>query len=236
VAFYTPSDPDYLVVKRIRQGLDRIDPVFDGFVAHFAARFGVAPLALLTDSMPGPGHGASVPRLGVVLEHTEDSLTFRHGEQGNFDTRKQRMTADLFMEGLVDVDLRDLFGLPRAETPRADDLFVYFPDFERVAIREAHDQVQRAELEAFEGSLDLGDAFWCTERYAGPPIVFVHTDEQAEAVRASGVQDHWADLYFPFAKRHDEFGYVRRETIRIVVDSRQNFDEHYQSNWFYYFK
>jgi hypothetical protein len=78
--------------------------------------------------------------------------------------------------------------------------------------------------------------FWCIQRLAGPPIVFVHTDEQAAAVRASRLPTQWADTYYDIAKRHDEFGYLTRAEIAIMVDSKQNFQTNYSSNWYYYFK
>lgn len=46
----------------------------------------------------------------------------------------------------------------------------------------------------------------------------------------------WADTYFEIAKRHDEFGYLIRAEIAILVDSKENFETNYSGNWYYYFK
>ncbi len=72
--------------------------------------------------------------------------------------------------------------LLHAEVP-ADDTFVCFVDFERVAKREMHGLAASFELEDFTASLGIGDQFWGIQRFAGPPIVFVQTDEQAQASR-----------------------------------------------------
>ncbi len=88
----------------------------------------------------------------------------------------------------------------------------------------------------FAAGLGLGAQFWCIQRFAGPPIVFVHTDRQAQALRASTAPAAWADTYFEIAKQHDEFGYLQRSSIAINVDSKENFDTHFSSNWYHYFK
>jgi hypothetical protein len=93
-----------------------------------------------------------------------------------------------------------------------------------------------SEREAFTASLGIADQFWCIERFAGPPTVFVHTDGQARGLKASALPSKWADTYFEIAKRHDEFGYLNRAEIAIQVDSKENFEANYSANWYYYFK
>ena len=46
----------------------------------------------------------------------------------------------------------------------------------------------------------------------------------------------WADTYFEIAKYHDEFGYLTRPEIAILVDSKETFEANYSGNWYYYFK
>jgi len=52
---------------------------------------------------------------------------------------------------------------------------------------------------------------------------FVHTNEQAQTIRASVLTVAWAETYFEIAKRHDEFGYLTRSDIEIQVDSKESF-------------
>ena len=92
------------------------------------------------------------------------------------------------------------------------------------------------ELEEFTASLAIGDQLWCIQRFAGPPIVFVRTDQQARTLQASAMPVTWADTYFEIAKRHDEFGYLTRPEIAIQVDSKEKFEANYSGNWYYYFK
>jgi hypothetical protein len=238
VSFVTPRDRDYLRVKQIKQGERRVDPVYDAFIEGFRERYGVSPLAVLLDTVSRPRGQARTPRLCVVLERTDQYRAF---VQGPFrpDKYKQQAVAILFAESLRGTDLPAMFRFPRSEQHarvRADEIFVYFADFECVAKREVHDLVAGCELEDFTASLAIGDQFWCIQRFAGPPIVFVHTDEQARTVRASARPVTWADTHFEIAKRHDEFGYLNRSEIAIQVDSKENFEANYSGNWYYYFK
>jgi len=238
VSFYLPSDPGFDEVRRIRRGEERLPAVFDAFVDRFTKTFGIAPLALTTDTVAMGESRQSTPRLGVVLERTAEALFF-HQEGGfNFDRAKQAEVARIFGETAPRFGVAGRFGLPwgRRRVDWAEDLFVYFTEFEQAATWAAHGEVVGAELDGFVAALGLGDQFWCTQRFAGPPIVFVHTDAQAERLRADDVRERWADLYFPLVHAHDEFGYVTREEILIEVDSRESFERDYQSNWYYYFK
>jgi hypothetical protein len=120
----------------------------------------------------------------------------------------------------------DTINRPRGEgrTPRLT-----------VAKQEIHDMVTGgADLDRFTASLGIGDQFWCTQRLDGPPIVFVRTGEQATAIRASDLPLAWADTYFEIARRNDEFGYLTRAELTIAVDSKENFDASYASNWYYF--
>lgn len=236
MSFYSPSDEGFEEALRIRRGELSVDPIFGGFIAEFTAVFGVTPLAVATDTMSST-RGVT-PRLGVVLERSSELRAFRDPGGFNYDRAKQARTARLFAKTVPGAGLAMRFGLPRRprRTSWAEDLFVYFADFERVAKRAAHDEVRGPELESFEASLGLGDQFWCTERFSGPPIIFVHTDEQAARLRDGGAPGRWADLYYPLVQGHDEFGYISREEIVIQVDSKETFDRDYASNWYYYFK
>src|SRR5262245_49344878 len=152
VTFHLPSDPDYLKAKRIRTGEEQLDPRFDTFVERFHVEFGAPPLALGTDSVARADGTGNMPRLGVVLERSEQFWQFVVTPFCNYDPEKQATTARLFVESTDGVDLRSVFGLPRRSqvpVPWASEIFVYFQDFERMARWEACEGVQGEELEAF---------------------------------------------------------------------------------------
>ena len=46
----------------------------------------------------------------------------------------------------------------------------------------------------------------------------------------------WGDKYFDFVKPFDEFAYFKRENIQVYLDSKENLNTNYESNWYYYYK
>ena len=238
MTFIMPTDRGYQLAKRIKQGTAQLDPTFDAFVERFTARYGIPLLTIGLDSIDRPRGEGKQARLAVVLERSQQYQSFLTSPF-NYDKAKQNEIAHLLTTSVSARTLREQFDLPRrpfSPGPTAEDIFVCFQDFEKVATDEVHDLAVDAELDRFESSLAIGDQFWCTQRFTGPPIVFVHTDEQADALRASAIRDTWADTYYEIAKRYDEFGYLDRSEVAIMVDSKENFDSNYASNWYYYFK
>ncbi len=233
-----PWDRAYRRAKQVRQGRATIPARFDGFVAEFTARFGVPPLWLETDHLDHTGEPVPKPRLEIVIERAEDYRKFLTAPY-NFDARRQRAVAEIFAKHHTSAAMRSLFKLPRrlpVDYDFAQRIFVAFSDFEPVAIQDVHRSISKKELAAFEASLGIGDEFWCSQSSFGPPIVFVHTEAQAEALNRSELPARWADFYFDIARKYDEFGYLKREEFFIAVDSKENFDANYSSNWYYYFK
>lgn len=233
-----PWDRAYRRAKKVRQGRLQIPSRFDGFVAGFASRFDVTPLWLETDHLDHTREPIPKPRLEIVIERTDDYRKFLTAPY-NFDSRRQKVVAEIFAEHFTGSAMRSLFNLPRslpADYDFAERIFVAFSDFEPVAIQDVHRSVSQADLASFEASLGLGDDFWCTQSSFGPPIVFVYTEEQAKALNSSDIPKRWADTYLALAKKHDEFDYLARDRFFIAVDSKENFDSNYSSNWYYYFK
>ena len=229
MAFVMPSDPCYQRAKRAKQGKLPLPEPFERLADGIEKRYGVRPLWIETDHIKSP---ASRPRLSVVIERTADYKGF--ARSWNFDPLRQRQIAAMYVEEAGRVRRRLPIG--RGKKAATEDVFVCFDDFEQVATMEAHERVTPDELGRFEAGLGLGDAFWTTSRLSGPPIVFVHTDAQAQELRLSSAREGWADDYFSIVKRHDEFDYVQRSDIAIMVDSKAQFDEVYDSNWYYYWK
>lgn len=226
----------YLLAKRIKQGQSRLDPAYAAFAEGLRERYGITPLAVALDVIARPQRQGTALRLIVVLERTDQYRLFAPTPYV-MDKAKQKAIAGLFTQTQRGTDLIAKSGLSMAPGS-ADDatIVVHFQDFERLAKLEAHDLAVRHGLDEFTARLGIGNQFWCTERLDGPPIVFVHTEDQARTVRASALPEGWADTYFEIAKRYDGFGYLSRHEITIRVDSKEHFEASYSGNWFYYFK
>jgi hypothetical protein len=87
MGFVQPNDPEYLRAKRIKQGTSRVDPVCDAFVERFRQRYGISPLDVVLDTFDRPQGQGKTPRLGVVLERTDQYRSFLRSPF-NFDRVK----------------------------------------------------------------------------------------------------------------------------------------------------
>jgi len=223
--------PTFLTMRAAKRGRKDLDPRLAGFVATFKERYGFAPLWIDLGSITWDA--VMSDRLIIALERTSQLETFVR-EDPSFDPIQERAVIELFDRECTGILMPGgPLGLLR-HVLDAKSLFVVFDQFESRAVEKAHGSICGRRLRAFEQQLGLGDRFWCTASGAWPPVIFVYTDDQAAAVRASGIQRSWADLWYAMVKPFDEFGYISREDIEIVVDSKQNFDENYESNWRYY--
>lgn len=230
-----PSDPASRKSRLAKQGQLVIDPAFETFVERFTAAFGFAPLWIEADTFKTPT-GARA-RLDLCCEFSDQTRRIFGLWAPNW-TRQQRQAAKIATETISAASWQLLFGQDKptdfADPSKA--VWVVSSSFEEVALSEVHDAVSAPRTREFEEGLGLGTAFWCTNRLWGAPVVFVHTEAEAVELRHSGVLREWAKSYFEIAKKHDEFGYLRVEGIDIRVDSKENFDRKYESNWFYYWR
>jgi hypothetical protein len=63
-----------------------------------------------------------------------------------------------------------------------------------------------------------------------------YTTEQLKKYQDSELHKKWNEQYFDILKKYDEFGYFKRDFYSVFLDSKENFDKNYESNWYYYYK
>lgn len=215
----TASDREYKATKCIKQGKKRLKPPFDELAAWIGENWGVNALNVVYDRR----NSLHAPRLQVIVEYEAHAKKFHKGV--NFDRDKQASVADKFLE-IIARDSGLGFDV--------DGLFVVFSAFAPIARQEADSLISEEELELLKKSINNPD-LWDISRCFGHVTFFFYTNEQAKSAESKGLLDDYADKYFELVKPHDEFGYLRRFDFKASVDSKQNFDENYQSNWFYYY-
>lgn len=42
-------------------------------------------------------------------------------------------------------------------------------------------------------------------------------------------------MYLDLLNRYDEFGFFTKENFHVEIDSKENFDNNFNSNWYYYY-
>ena len=118
---------------------------------------------------------------------------------------------------------------------RTDNLFVIGGCFEKIAIQEANSKIPKALLEELKTRLG-NQNIWEISKTFGSAIFFFHTDRQVEKAKNSPLLEILKNEYFKLIKLYDEFNYLELNQFGIGIDSKENFVNNYQSNWFYYFK
>ncbi|EMI24347.1 hypothetical protein RESH_05068 [Rhodopirellula europaea SH398] len=108
-----------------------------------------------------------------------------------------------------------------------------FSAFAPIAKEEADGLIPELEIKALKKRIANPD-LWEISRCFGHVTFFFFTDEQVK--KHEGKKDEYAAMYFELLKPHDEFGYLKRIQFKINFDSKQNFDNNFESNWYYYYK
>ncbi len=214
------SDPEYKATKRIKRGTARLAPPFDELAAWISSNWRVTVLNVIYD----PSNELHPPRLQVILEHQKDADSFFDGF--NFNEEKQEAIASRFLEI---VNRQPTHGYD------ADGLFVVFSAFAPIARQEADEKISEEQIEALKRRIGNRD-LWVITRSFGHVTFMFFTDAQAKAYAAAGKREEYARKYFEILKPNDEFRYLSEKDFVVNFDSKQNFDDNYESNWYYYYK
>ncbi len=92
------------------------------------------------------------------------------------------------------------------------------------------------DIDRMAAEAGFADAYWESSRLCGPPTLFLYTDEQVKRFSSDDFRGRLDDAYFELALAHDEFSVLERRVTFVGLDSKENFDNNYQSNWYHYWK
>lgn len=216
----THSNREYKSTKRIKQGKKCLRGPFADLAEWIASTRNVTVLNVIYDR----ANSMHEPRLQVILEHPGEVRKFRSGF--NFDRRQQNAIKRKFLRLIGSDDTHDF---------DTDGLFVVFSAFSPIAREEADSQIEESEVDALKAQIDNPD-LWEISRSFSTVTFFFYTDKQKQRYEDQGKKKEYAGLYFDLLEPHDEFGYLKRSKYKVNFDSKQNFDENYDSNWYYYYK
>ena len=177
----------------------------------------------------------------ICFEHPREKAQFNGPNGFNFDSDKQKAIAKKFKETLAVQGLikeSGLFGLFK-KTPtskyKTENVWVIYGYFESISRTEANESVPESDVKALKNELDNKDIWEISRAFSGATI-FLYTDEQVKKYENSEEHKKWTDKYFELLSQYDEFGYFKREFFSVYLDSKENFDNNYESNWYYYYK
>nr|WP_319573428.1 hypothetical protein [uncultured Draconibacterium sp.] len=226
------SDKEYVETKLIRQGKKKIKKDFVALVDWIQQNYEIKPINIYYEY----DKLISKPRLMVILEYEKEEKRF--------------LKDTLFPKPEIAQNILSQFKILYGSTENyerkfpwinnyqikdfsLDKLFVIFKNFENIAKKEATSKIPQEKIEKLEKKLKIKD-LWKIFKFWYIPTFFFYTDKQIEEYSKKGVEKYLTDCYFDLLKKYDEFDYIKREDFKIKLDSKENFDKNYQSNWFYY--
>ena len=234
-----PSDKDCKETKLIKQGKAFLNPDFQPLADWINKEYEVKVLNIYYDT-PKSVHNKPFPRLNIIFEHLEEELKFRDGFLGNFQSDKQQIIATKFDE-LVNNQTKESGFFDRLLNKKnvtkfdTKKLLVIIDAFKPVARDEANENISQAEIDKLKVELNNPD-IWEISRFFAATTFFFYTGSQVELAKSNGYVEQLTDKYFKLLKRHDQFNYFDGNTFSISVDCKENFDNNFESNWYYYYK
>jgi hypothetical protein len=229
------TDPDYLDTKLVKQGVKKLDPIFQELADWINQKFDTPVLNIYYDKIDVDKNR---PRLSIIFEYYQSVEKFRD-QIGNYETEKQNLIANQFRQLLKNrlIPSRSffdrLFKRSYASQYDTDRLLVIFTAFEPIAREEVNHKIPQAEIDNLKQELTLKNV-WEIYREFATTTYFFCTDKQIEDYKADGTTQIMTQQYFDILKKYDEFDYIKPNTYFLTFDSKENFDKNFESNWFWY--
>ncbi len=232
-----PSDKEYTQTKRIILGTERMKPEFVPLAEWIDKTFNVKTINIIYDTLDN-----KTPRVQICFEYEKEKNKFLTNDISYFDKSKQKAIGEKFTEIIKQQGLSknngsfsNIFGLNKNGIYLTGNVFVIYSAFEPIAKLEATYKISQKQTEEFIKSFDNKD-IWTISIGFNIPTFFMFTDEKVKEYDKPEIKKMWADKFFDFIKPFDEFNYFKRTDIQVYLDSKENFDKNYESNWYYYYK
>ena len=229
------TDPDYLDTKLVKQGVKKLDSIFQELADWINQKFDTPVLNIYYDKIDVDKNR---PRLSIIFEYYQSVQKFRD-QIGNYETEKQNLIANQFRQVLKSklipsrIFFDRLFKKSYASQFDTDRLLVIFTAFEPIAREEVNHKIPQAEIDNLKQELTSKNV-WEIYREFATTTYFFYTDKQIEDYKADGTTQMMTQQYFDILKKYDEFDYIKPDTYFLTFDSKENFDRNFESNWFYY--
>lgn len=232
-----PSEKEYAQTKRIKLGTEKIKPEFVPLAEWIDKTFDVKTINIIYDTLYD-----KKPRVQICFEYEEERNKFLISDITYFDKAKQKLIAEKFKETIERQGLSKTansllnFLKPNQNGQyQTENVLVIYGAFEPVAKQEATSKITKELTDKFINSFSNQD-IWTISIGFTIPTFFMFTDEKVKEYDKPEIKKMFADQYFDFIKPFDEFDYFKKEDIQVYLDSKENFDRNYQSNWYYYYK
>lgn len=231
-----PTDRTYKQTKKIIQGNSKMAPLYRPLADWIDSTYDVRTINIIHDYIDGNKR----PRLNICFEFEKERTKFNGSNHFGFDEKKQTAIAKEFerlMRNQSSNNSNGFFKLFKRTDNQSvwKDLWVIYSAFEPIAKIEANEQIPESRIKRLKSEINNPEIWEISRAFSGVTF-FLHTDEQLKKYENSPIQENWKQQYLEILKEYDQFGYFNNKNFSIYLDSKENFDNNYESNWYYYYK
>lgn len=201
------TDAIFQVLKQVKQGRTQLPAAFQPVADLILQQWQLQPLFITLEPATSP---KGMALLHIYMNSWEECTVLRSAPQ-------QALIADR---------LRETIPLPA--------LYVGFDAFMPAATAAVMQRIPPAVISDLAKALD--PAMWKLDWYNGAVTFFLHTEAERKEREAAGALDRWKDQLFALISDYDTEGLCERPALWATIDSKENFDTNYNSNWYYYYK
>ena len=108
-----------------------------------------------------------------------------------------------------------------------------FSAFEYVAKQEAGGNISDRAIQKLKSKLNDRN-IWEISNSSGYLTIFYYSESQA--LKNTDIIERVRNEFFEIISPYNEFNYFTKDNLFIFLDSKENFDNNYDSNWYYYYK
>lgn len=213
-------DNDYKSTKKIKLGKDTLNADFAQFAGFIYSNYKTKLLNILFEKLKNSNRY----RLSLIVEYSTELINFYRKDYYALSSRIEKTIIAEFRKQMIDQKLEHKYPV--------DDFFVYVTAFERVAKDEVTSKIKLKEYKKLINNSEI----WEIQNWFSSVVIFLFTDKQVKKYKNSDAKKVWEEEYLKMLQPHDTFGYFPSEKFEIHLDSKENFDKNYQSNWYYYYK
>lgn len=224
---YSPTDRTYKSTKKIIAGDKKLSPELIELQGWIKSDLGLNVLAIFFRT-PGKKDG---PQLHIILETLKEynAVCDSYG----YNAKIQEKISDRFLE-ILKVTNHQPLPLPFCGKLNGKNLWICYSNFNTIAIEEAVGKVSSKDLRRLIKERERNNV-WTIQGFGFGLVVMYNSDQDVHQNKKNGISKDISEDLKKLIMPHDEYGYCATG-LDISFDSKENFDNNYESNWYYYFK
>lgn len=224
---YNPTDKSYLQARAIKKNGYQLAPENQAMVDWISERFQVKAIDFNLEKVE-TSKGYKLQRIYIILEREEECERMEKMDRTELVSHfKNYFTAE---HGKKDQLKNDYYPATERDYPEMVFGFNALESIEVMVAYEKADTEIRSIQERFPDiwSMSKNWHYW---------TVFYYTDQQWKDNESNGTTAKIKELILAMLKKHDTFGLFGEKALQFILfDTKQNLDENYQGNMYYYYK